>query len=156
MLDPQVVDDVRYLVPADVSANKMVDPAYAEVAELQPGVCALCRNHRGPFIDTRVDTPWGRIYVCTATCGSQIATLCSSQVVDELRVHAADQDAVIAGLRDALEKSELSRVVPLQDVRRVVKAEQEAKRRKRRTKDRALTLRDVGTMTKDLAGEESA
>lgn len=118
MLDPQVVDDVRYLVPADVSANQF-DPAYIDVAERQPGVCALCRSFKGPFIDTRVDTPWGRIYVCTATCGSQIADMCSSQVVEVLNESIDQLHARVASLLQELADAEATRVVPLADVQRL-------------------------------------
>jgi len=129
MLDPHVVDEGDML-PPDVSANQF-DPGYIDVAERQPGVCALCRSHKGPFIDTRVDTPWGRIYVCVTTCGSQIADMCSSQIVAGRDQEIADLRDRVGSLLQELADAEATRVVPLADVNEVWRRRLERERASR-------------------------
>jgi hypothetical protein len=95
----------------------MLDPRLTDVAVVRPGFCALCRSVNGPFVDTGADLPSGRIYVCAHTCGSQIADLCSSQVVAAKDAELAASLAEVQALQFELAQAEASRVVPLADVR---------------------------------------
>lgn len=100
----------------------MLDPRLTDVAVVRPGFCALCRSITGPFVDTGADLPSGRIYVCAHTCGSQIADLCSSQVVAAKDAELAAALAEVQALQFELAQAEASRVVPLADVRELLLA----------------------------------
>lgn len=102
----------------------MLDPLVVEVAQMRPGVCALCRTHVGPFVDTRVELAVvGHVYVCVKTCGGQIAALggfVPGETLAERDRQLADAIAEVADLEAALERAGEARVVPFADVERLL------------------------------------
>lgn len=97
----------------------MLDPVLVDVAQMQPGTCFLCRTIVGPFVDTWVTAIEGRVYVCTTTCASQIASLAGFVAAGDLAERDQQLDdalAEVADLEAALAKAEELRVVPLTDV----------------------------------------
>lgn len=110
----------------------MLDPHLVDVAELLPGVCATCRSINGPFVDTRVDTPWGRVYICAHTCGPQLSDLCQGQEIQRRDVAIDGLLVQVTELQEQLVASEASRVVPLEDVNAVWRARLEQAQAERR------------------------
>lgn len=108
----------------------MLDPVVVEVAQMRPGVCALCRTHVGPFVDTRVDVAVvGRVYVCVRTCGGQIASLAGFVSAGDLAERDQQLDdavAEVADLEAALDRAEEQKVVPVGELLQMIAAQRDA------------------------------
>lgn len=103
----------------------MPDFIKVEFANAHPTLCALCGAHEGPFIDTRVDTLVGRIYVCAKTqtragCAASFGNL-EGMVAREEHASALERAQAEADkLRDELRVLRKKKEFSVEEIRRAI------------------------------------